>query len=258
MPEPDAPRDGAQPSGDEPQPDGRQRLRNALLKPSRSQIVVGVLLAIVGFAGIVQMKDEAADDAYSGLRENQLIEVLDGLTGTAERARDEIARLERTQARLKNRSSARTTALEEAQQRLRALNILSGQVAVQGPGVRITITPGVGPVSLSSLLDTVQELRTAGAESIEFNDEIRVVAQSSFNSSTIGLELDGVLLNAPYVIEAIGDPHVMETALRLTDGPVDGLEDDGATVTIEQVNQLQIESIREAARMPHASIDDGE
>ena len=45
------------------------------------------LLAILGFAFVVQVRDTKANDTYSGLRESELIEVLDGLTGTAERAR---------------------------------------------------------------------------------------------------------------------------------------------------------------------------
>ena len=45
-------------------------------------------------------------------------------------------------------------------------------MAVQGPGVRVVVTPGTDPVGLSALLDTIQELRTAGAEAIEVNDTL--------------------------------------------------------------------------------------
>ena len=70
----------------DPEP-GRERLRHALVRPSRRQVVVAVLLAVLGFAFVVQVRDTKANDTYSGLRESELIEVLDGLTGTAERAR---------------------------------------------------------------------------------------------------------------------------------------------------------------------------
>ena len=53
-----------------------------------------MLLAVLGFAFVVQVRDTKANDTYAGLRESELIEVLDGLTGTAERARREVDRLE--------------------------------------------------------------------------------------------------------------------------------------------------------------------
>ena len=49
-----------------------------------------MLLAVLGFAFVVQVRDTKANDTYAGLRESELIEVLDGLTGTAERARREV------------------------------------------------------------------------------------------------------------------------------------------------------------------------
>ena len=80
----------AAPREEEP---GRERLRTALLRPGRRQLVVAALLAVLGFAFVVQVRDTAANDTYAGLRESELIEVLDGLTGTAERARREVERL---------------------------------------------------------------------------------------------------------------------------------------------------------------------
>jgi len=249
-----APDDDATASAPTAAPDaeaGRERLRRAALsRPSRSQIIVAVLLAALGFAAAVQVRDSGGRGTYEGLRESELIEILDGLTGTAERARDEIARLEDTQSRLKSETSAQQAALEEAQQRARTLNIMAGYVKVTGPGLRITITPGADAVSVGALLDSVQELRTAGAEAIEFNDQVRVVAQSHFDSSNGVITLDGVTLEAPYVIEVIGDPHVLRTGMTFSGGPAETLElDDGANVEIEDVSAVDIESVRAPKRL---------
>ena len=46
--------------------------------------------------------------------------------------------------------------------------------------MRITIAEGDGTVGASDLVDMVQELRTAGAEAIQVNGQVRLVAQSSF------------------------------------------------------------------------------
>lgn len=237
---------------------GRRRLWHAVRHPAREQVAVAIILAALGFAATIQLRDTADESSYSGLRESELIVVLDGLTGTAEQVRAEIARLEETRADLLTESSARGAALNEATQREQSLNILAGLVKVTGPGLRVAITPGAGPVSVGALLDTVQELRTAGAEAIEFNDSVRVVAQSSFDSSEVGIELDGVLLRPPFVIDVIGDPHVLRTALNFSDGPIEILETvDGATVAVEEVSSVSVDSVTEPARMPNTRSDEG-
>ena len=240
------------PGEDDP---GRDRLLAALMRPSRRQAVVAVLLAVLGFAFVVQVRDTAANDTYAGLRESELIQVLDGLTGTAERARREVDRLEARRDELQDESQARSAALAEAQQRVRTLNIIAGLVPVSGPGLRVTITETTSQVSVGSLLDTVQELRTAGAEAMELNDSIRLGADSSFEDAVGGIELDDQLLESPYVLDVIGDPHILRTALTFSTGPVETLETlDGAKVTIEELESVEITSVREAPRPEYAEL----
>lgn len=238
---------------------GRERLRTALVKPSRRQVVVATLLALLGFAFVVQVRGTQANDTYSGLRESELIQVLDGLTGTAERARREVDRLESRRDELRDESQARSAALDEAEQRLRTLNIIAGLVPVSGPGLRITITESTTRVEVGSLLDTVQELRTAGAEAMELNDEIRLGADSSFEDAVGGIELDGQLLEPPYVLDVIGDVHNLRTALTFSGGPIETLEGlDLATVVVEEEEALEVTSVREASRPEYAQYGSGQ
>jgi uncharacterized protein YlxW (UPF0749 family) len=229
------------------------------LVPSRRQVVVAVLLAVLGFAFVVQVRDTAANDTYAGLRESELIEVLDGLTGTAERARREVDRLESRRDELRDENQARAAALDEAEQRVRTLNIIAGLVPVTGPGLRVTITESTGRVAVGSLLDTVQELRTAGAEAMEFNDTVRLGADSSFENAVGGIELDDQLLEPPYVLDVIGDPHILRTALSFSTGPIETLEGlDGATVTVEELESVEIASVRDAVRPEYAELGTGQ
>lgn len=234
------------------------RLRRALTQPSRRQAVVGVLLAVLGFAFVVQVRDTAANDTYAGLRESELIQVLDGLTGTAERARREVERLDARRDELLDESTRRAAALDEAEQRVRTLNIVAGLVPVSGQGLRVTITESTSRVSVGSLLDTVQELRTAGAEAMEFGDEIRLGADSSFEDAVGGIELDGRLLESPYVLDVIGDPHLLRTALTFSSGPVETFGLDGATVKIEEVETVEVTSVRDPSRPEYAELVTGQ
>ena len=238
---------------DQPDEPSEDRLRTALTRPSSRQLVVAVLLAVLGFAVVVQVRDTKANDTYAGLRESELVQVLDGLTGTAERARREVDRLETRRDELRDEDQARSAALDEAEQRVRTLNIIAGLVPVSGPGLRVTITESTSTVSVGSLLDTVQELRTAGAEAMEFNDTIRLGADSSFEDAVGGIELDDTVLEPPYVLDVIGDPHILRTALTFSSGPVQTLETlDGASVTIEDLESVEIASVREPTRPEYA------
>ena len=87
-----APRPGPRPS-DAVRPS--RRAAHALRKPlAAARSSSAVLLAVLGFAAVVQVRANEADDTYAGCASSDLIDVLDGLAGTAERAeaRDRPAR----------------------------------------------------------------------------------------------------------------------------------------------------------------------
>lgn len=246
------------PENNEPDDAGRDRLLSTLRKPSRAQAIVGVLLAVLGFSAVVQVRNNEQDNTYAGLREQDLIEILDALTGTAERARREVDRLEGTRDQLQSESTSRQAALNATQERVTTLNIIAGLVPVTGPGIRIRIEEETGPATLVSLLDTIQELRTADAEAMEFNDTHRLTAQSSFDTVIGGVELDGELLEPPYVLDVIGDPHALHSAMTFGSGPIEQLERDGASVQITELEALVVESVRELERPVNAEPDLGQ
>lgn len=242
--------------GPDQRPDpGRQRLLAAMTRPSRAQVVVAVLLAIVGFAAVTQMRAYEVDDTYSAYSEQALIDVLNGLAGTSQRAQAEITRLERTRDELRSATSQRQAALDQARERADTLEILAGTVPVTGPGIRITIQENDGAVAVGSLLDTVQELRTAGAEAMQFNGEVRVIAQTSFEDGVGGITVDGILLSPPYVIDVIGEPSTLVGGMVFADGPKQQLEDDGASVDIMEFQTIDIESVVESTRPEFATPD---
>jgi len=239
-------------------PTGRERLLTALKRPARAQIVVAVLLAVVGFSAVTQVRANEVDDTYAGLREQDLIDVLNGLAGTTQRAETEISRLETTRQDLQSSTDSRQAALAQAQERSDTLAVLAGLVPVTGPGIRITVKEVTGEVELGSMLDTIQELRTAGAEAIQINGQVRLVADSAFEEAVGGLSVDGQLLTAPFVIDVIGEPHTLAGSLSFPRGPEDQLQDDGAEIEVEQLTSLDIESVVEPEQPQYAEPEPGQ
>jgi uncharacterized protein YlxW (UPF0749 family) len=227
---------------------GRGRLARALRRPSRRQLVVAVLLALVGFAGITQVRSTDVDDPYAGLREQDLIDILDGLAGTRQRAEAEIRRLEETRDDLQSSTRQREAALKQAQSEANTLSILAGLVPVTGPGVRVTITEVTGDIKLPTMLDTVQELRIQGAEAMQINGEVRVVAQTAFEDAEGGILVDGTFVEPPYVIDVIGEPNGLAQALQFAGGPREQVEDDGGEIDVEERQSLDIVSVVDPAR----------
>lgn len=236
--------DEQQPTAAPEQGRGRAAVRDALrARPSRAQLVVGVLLFVVGFGAATQVRSNEQDDEYGSLRQADLIRVFDALAASSERAENEIDRLTATREDLLDESSSREAALQVAQQETAQLAILAGTVPVAGPGITITITNDVGRVTADTILDLIQELRASGAEAMEFNDRIRVVAQTAIAQTSAGITLDGQLIEAPYVIDVIGEPATMEGSLDFRGGPIDQVEKDQGTISSEVQEQVVIESV---------------
>src|SRR3712207_2725284 len=119
MPEPvshEPPDVASSPAPDQATDPGRSRLWRAVVAPSRAQVTVALLLALVGFAGVTQVRTNQVDDTYAGLRQQDLIDVLNGLADTTQRAQAEIARLEEVRDDLQSETNARQAALEQARE----------------------------------------------------------------------------------------------------------------------------------------------
>ncbi|MGZ5399330.1 MAG: DUF881 domain-containing protein [Nocardioides sp.] len=245
----------------EPTPDtrppGRGWLADAFRRPSGRQLVVGALLAVLGFGVVTQMRSYEVSDTYAGYGQQDLIDVLNGLAGTTQRAETELARLEETRSRLQTDTSAEQAATEQARTEIDNLEVLAGVVPVTGPGIRITITEETGQVDIDSLLDTIQEMRTAFAEAMQINGEVRIVASTSFEDAVGGIYVDGTLVEPPYVIDVIGDPATLNGGMVFPEGPIAQLENDGAAVVVEEVQSLDIESVAEPGRIEFAQPGSG-
>jgi uncharacterized protein YlxW (UPF0749 family) len=215
-------------------------------------VVVGVLLAVLGFAAITQVRTNTTDNTYAGYREQDLVDVLSGLAGTSQRAQSELNRLEAERRQLEQHKTDQSIALSAAQKRAQELSILAGWVSATGPGIRLTVTEGPRPIDVDSVLDTIEELRSAGAEAMQVNGKVRLVAQSSIESAPGGLRIDGTLVTSPFVLDAIGDPHTLQGALSLIDGPIAQFKDAGATVQVDQEKSLDITAVRQPSTPQYA------
>jgi uncharacterized protein YlxW (UPF0749 family) len=235
----------AEPSGTEVRTEPRHRLWPTLFRPGRGQLMAAVILLVVGMGAVMQIRISNADDAYTGARREDLVQLLDGLGSESRRLEKEINQLERTRTSLQSGADTQRVARAEAEKRLQVLSILAGTAPAQGPGIRMRIADPGRKVDAGVLLNAVEEMRDAGAEVIEVNNTIRVVGSTWFGSNPQGLVIDGIQVTTPITIEVIGEPHSLQEAAEFRGGLVSEISGPqiGGSVRIEQLDRVLVESL---------------
>ncbi len=219
---------------------------------------MALLCAALGVGIVTQVQRTSTEDSLDSARPADLVVVLDNLQQQEASLRQEVAALQGTVRELEADGQGSSAALAEARARAQALAVLVGTAAASGPGVLLEVDDpdaGVGP---DVLLDTVQELRAAGAEAIEVGGGgvggggvgggggavVRIGLDSAFTGSAGAVVLDAVALVAPYSVTAIGDPPTLAAALNIPGGVVDTVTRAGGAVSVDQRDRLEVTALR--------------
>ena len=230
-------------------PAKRRRRRDPL-----AAVLIGVLTLLLGFAFAVQVRTTGTGEDYSAAREEDLVRILDDLDAREDRLREQIADQRAALRELTSDDSQSEAALQEAQERAEALGILNGTVAAQGPGLLVVLRDPEGQVRVADLLDAVQELRGAGAETMQI-DGVRVGVSTAITGEPGQLRVDGTAVESPYEIRVIGSPQDLETAMNIPGGVVDRVGQRGGSVDIEQSEAVVVDALRQVDRPQYAQPD---
>ncbi len=239
---------------DRPRPDSPGDLLRRLLKPRFRPVdlAVAALLAVLGFAAVVQVRSTQAEGPLATARQEDLVQILDELTNRDDRLREEISALEQARREITTGTDRSAAALAEARRRAQLLGVLAGTVPAAGPGLRLTISDPRGQIGPEVLLNALEELRAAGAEALQLEGggpappaAVRVVASTSFlPGDEGGVLVDGTLLRQPYRFVVVGDPATLATALSIPGGVVDDVEQRGGRAAVEQSEDVRVTAVR--------------
>jgi len=194
----------------------RRLLRAGSPRATRANVLAMVLAGALGFAIIAQVR-QTSIQGLENLREDELVRIFAGVDQDGDRLADEIRGLENSLELLQSQSTNGAEAQRAAQERLDALGILAGTAPATGPGIVLTITGVDGAVAAPIILDTIQELRAAGAEAIQIGDQ-RVVANTWISERDGDLVVSGETVAPPYTIRAIGDANTLAGAMEIPGG----------------------------------------
>ncbi|MFI7218681.1 DUF881 domain-containing protein [Micromonospora maritima] len=254
-PEPAPEPEGPEPEG--PEPEARPERVSVSRRLTSAGAMIAVLLALLGFTLVVQLKTTSTDPTLAATREEDLVRISSDLDARERRLRQDIEALEDSQRQLRSGEQGRQAALEEATRRADELGILAGTLPAVGPGLEVEFRGPEKATSSTRILDAVQELRGAGAEAMQIQGAdgtaVRVIASTYFvDGSGGGLVVDGRRLSAPYTILVIGDPATMRTALNIPGGVVSTVREAGGNVTSEDREVVEVSQLHAPIKLDHA------
>ena len=150
------------------------------------------------------------------------------------------ASLEQIQAEIAKYDSSRnggSSNLVSLIHELQQLRMVNGGVDLTGPGVQVRISGARNTVQV--LQDLVNELRNAGAEAVAVNG-VRLITRSVIaEDAQAHVLVDGQPINSPYLLEAIGDPATLDTALQRKGGLIAVLQQaQGANLVIKVTRRV--------------------
>lgn len=217
----------------------RVKTPNKLQTPQGRRYLIVGLTIILGIFLSLAIKQNDEPKLLSSAREDELVRILDDLSKQKDNLELELIKQSQVLDSLK--SGSNEEAKKAAQNRIDQLILLSGTAPVTGRGIQVLITGDVYSVSAYTVLDSVQELRDAGAVAIEINGN-RVINSTYFNDTSDGITINQAKIRSPYRINALGDPETLATALKIPGGLAEKVTTSGGQVVITQYATLVIES----------------
>jgi len=215
------------------------------------QVALGVFLLLTGFLAGSQWHAGRPLRAQVELptpRIQQLALLLKRQEEAQTALEAEIASLRRRAAAYERAISEGAGAAETMAAELAQLRLVLGLVAVQGPGVVVRLRGDVAPggvlpvqIRAADLAGLVNELWSAGAEAVAVNG-MRILATTGFRDHADDVIVGSTAMRPPFVVAAIGEPVVPQTALRLRGGFVEGLQSIGLGVSVQRRDRLRLEA----------------
>lgn len=182
----------------------------------KGPIAVGLVLAILGFLVVVQLRSQAQGQGLTQLSVQDLTELVANVTARNNQLRAEIATLQSQQRTLSTSVQRGDTSTAQIRSDLTHVLAWSGALGVTGAGIQVTVS---GQLPAPAVGELINELRNAGAEAIGING-IRVVPGVVVTASAGGLSIGSTALREPLVLVAVGQPDTLAGSLSRAGGPI--------------------------------------
>jgi uncharacterized protein YlxW (UPF0749 family) len=186
------------------------------MRRATSRMAIGVVLVLLGFLVVVQLRSQALDQGLASLSISDLTELVANVTAQNNELRTEIQTLEAQRQSVAAAVQRGDTSASGIRSDLNHILAWSGAIGVTGAGVSVTVD---GSLPDDAMNDLVNELRNAGAEAIAVNG-VRLVPGVVLSGPAGSLTVGGIPLAEPVQLVAVGQPETLAGSLTRAGGPI--------------------------------------
>lgn len=229
------------------------------MKNKNAQLSIAVICLFMGILLAIQFKTTQIyeTDLFPD-RQDELSRKVIAITQEKEALEEEVLSLRETLNNIRQNDIA----MKDLQEELQKVQISAGTIPVEGPGVIVTLNdssvelqPGENAnfsiVHDSDLLMVVNELKASGAEAIAINGE-RITSMSEIRCAGTLILVNSTRIGPPFVIEAIGNPDLLESGLMLNGGHLTTLKVLGLEVSIQKKENLNLKAYNGPMKVQNA------
>lgn len=218
-------------------------------------ILLGVICFLLTIAICVQIKtvNQNGTTISSNQTESELKSQVLKMKEKYENQYTELQEIEVEIEKARTKATQNNEELTNLEDKIKEDNILLGNTNVYGEGVVITLDDGetnmnsdlwdyydISPlIHGENVRDIVYMLKNAGAEAIEINGQ-RVVETTAMTCDGTVLAVNGVKINTPVVISAIGQPELIVSSLNMSGGKFMTFKQQMKDVTFIKTNKISI------------------
>ena len=219
------------------------------MKKFGKALVFGILCLILTFAITVQLRVSSLSESESSQ------------TKITDKLKDEIFRLNDENVKLAEKFQNTTSELDDARNQaaqndssskdtselIKKYTIVSGKTDVTGQGIIIKYKPSDNEAKadmVKDLRDIVNEIKNAGAEAIEINNQ-RIVGTTAIEMVKNKIEINDTEVSGNFIIKAIGDSNLMYSGLIRPGGTIENIKESGVSIEINSENAIKINKYNE-------------
>lgn len=165
----------------------------------------------------------------------------------------ELASLEQQIRDYEQSFSTNNQTYEEQLREVNQIRLLLGNSKGIGKGIRVSLNDGKfdgtsNPnnfvIHESHIFSLLHELKIAGAEAIAINGK-RLSPHSFISCNGPVIMIDGEQFPAPFIIEAVGNPNTLTSALNISGGIIDQLIMDNIVIELSEDDHITMASVQQ-------------
>lgn len=203
------------------------------MRKLKSKIAFTLVCVILGIILAIQFKtvnETVGNGILPTKSAQQLALELKKLKDEKEKLLEELSSLESKVKQYEKNAAEENVYIKNLMKELQKYRMFGGYEPVKGPGIIVIVNDPPIEVQFGDdtsiivnnydfLLEIISNLNAAGAEAISVNEQ-RYTGFTEIVPAGNHLEINGVSYGPPFIIKAIGEPKILESALRLKGGVI--------------------------------------